>query len=655
MRSGVAVLTAIALVTGTVVTGAGPHAGDEDAKRLDIAIETAARIHGIAVLTAIAAMVVLGLRLRRRPAERAELAEWVSAWIFVALLQGTIGYIQYFSDVPPLLVGIHVAGATILWATTVALVLRTRPMRRQEVELRAPPPGGRRRRADLIATAGAVRAAAVGPGAHRQSVRYSLSTQSGAIRPQPHEGENNYMQRSSLRRVGALTFGVSMVVMAAGTVGASSAPTEPAGSAPAGSAPTGSEPAHECGYAPSDITDGALAGFAGTTPAGELTPDFFARPVCGQPRSRGPQLRARGVRRRRRSRRWPRRSPAPTASTYVKQINDVTKDGTKCTASPSAWSSSRRAPTSTTTAPPDRSSSTATASRWKSATACTRMGDNNRIDPSLTQYIPVTGTAQYPEVTPVEGTREGDGILTIGTVAAPDRHRWRSSDHPSSPASTSRSRRSTRRAACSASDVVGIAGDSGDTTTDQANQTADRMLAQNVDAIIGAASSSVTLTIIDKIAGAGVTHVLAGQHVDRAVRPTRTRACTSAPPRRTSTRATCSASSWSNDGNQTVAIIRTQRQLRHQPRRCRGRDDYQLRRRGRVRHGIRDRRSSAFDGYADEIVAADPDAIIVIGFDESSLILRSLVEKGIGLDDKHVYGCDGNIGNALGVNFDAGN
>ena len=137
---GVAVLTAIALVTGTVVTGAGPHAGDEDAKRLDIAIETAARIHGIAVLTAIAAMVVLGLRLRRRPAERAELAEWVSAWIFVALLQGAIGYIQYFSDVPPLLVGIHVAGATILWATTVALVLRTRPMRRQEVELRAPLP-----------------------------------------------------------------------------------------------------------------------------------------------------------------------------------------------------------------------------------------------------------------------------------------------------------------------------------------------------------------------------------------------------------------------------------------------------------------------------------------------------------------------------------
>ena len=64
----------------------------------------------------------------------------ISSWLFVAVLQGVVGYVQYFSDVPALLVGIHVAGATILWATTVALVLRTCPMRRQEVELRAPLP-----------------------------------------------------------------------------------------------------------------------------------------------------------------------------------------------------------------------------------------------------------------------------------------------------------------------------------------------------------------------------------------------------------------------------------------------------------------------------------------------------------------------------------
>jgi len=127
---GVALVTAVALVTGTVVTGAGPHAGDEDVQRFGVDISSAARVHSISVLTAVALMVVLAWRLRSRHAERAEIGELVSAWVFVALLQGAVGYIQYFNDVPPLLVGIHVFGATALWAVTVALVLRTLPLRR---------------------------------------------------------------------------------------------------------------------------------------------------------------------------------------------------------------------------------------------------------------------------------------------------------------------------------------------------------------------------------------------------------------------------------------------------------------------------------------------------------------------------------------------
>ena len=65
--------------------------------------------------------------------------------------------------------------------------------------------------------------------------------------------------------------------------------------------------------------------------------------------------------------------------------------------------------------------------------------------------------------------------------------------------------------------------------------------------------------------------------------------------------------------------------------------------------------ATSFDSEIDAIAAADPDAIIVIGFNESSKILRAMVEKGIGPKDKAVYGSDGNIGNALGVDFDAGN
>jgi heme a synthase len=127
---GITVLTAAALVTGTVVTGTGPHAGDEEARRFGVEIADAARVHGTTVVLAAAAMVALAWRLRWRRSERDELAEWISAWILVALLQGAIGYIQYFSEVPALLVGIHVFGATVLWAITVAMTLRTLPARR---------------------------------------------------------------------------------------------------------------------------------------------------------------------------------------------------------------------------------------------------------------------------------------------------------------------------------------------------------------------------------------------------------------------------------------------------------------------------------------------------------------------------------------------
>jgi len=116
--------TALALVTGTVVTGAGPHAGDEDVVRLDVAIPTVARIHSISVLATIAIGAALALRLQRqRSLPVAASVPLLSAWTFVALLQGAVGYVQYFNDVPELLVGVHVLGATVLWAISVALVL----------------------------------------------------------------------------------------------------------------------------------------------------------------------------------------------------------------------------------------------------------------------------------------------------------------------------------------------------------------------------------------------------------------------------------------------------------------------------------------------------------------------------------------------------
>jgi cytochrome c oxidase assembly protein subunit 15 len=120
-----ATATGVAILTGTVVTGAGPHAGDEEARRFDVSIPAAARIHGVTVMIALTVAVALAVCLARQPADRHRLQHPLSSWIFVGLLQAAIGYTQYFNDVPPLLVGLHVAGATLLWAMTVWLVLAT--------------------------------------------------------------------------------------------------------------------------------------------------------------------------------------------------------------------------------------------------------------------------------------------------------------------------------------------------------------------------------------------------------------------------------------------------------------------------------------------------------------------------------------------------
>ena len=123
----VAAGTAAAIVAGTLVTGSGPHAGDEDAPRLDLDIESVARVHGLIVIATIVTAIALALRVNARPEERIALAEAVSIWLFVGILQGAVGYIQYFNDLPELLVGAHVGGAAAITLATAHLVLRANP------------------------------------------------------------------------------------------------------------------------------------------------------------------------------------------------------------------------------------------------------------------------------------------------------------------------------------------------------------------------------------------------------------------------------------------------------------------------------------------------------------------------------------------------
>jgi cytochrome c oxidase assembly protein subunit 15 len=115
----------VTVVLGTVVTGTGPHAGDEEARRFfgtaaDIdgeALRWASRIHGVSVWVTVAAVVALAWRLRGS-ADRSRLESPLSAWMLVAVVQGSVGYAQYFSGLPVGLVIVHLAGATSLVGVT---------------------------------------------------------------------------------------------------------------------------------------------------------------------------------------------------------------------------------------------------------------------------------------------------------------------------------------------------------------------------------------------------------------------------------------------------------------------------------------------------------------------------------------------------------
>jgi cytochrome c oxidase assembly protein subunit 15 len=113
------VMGSVAIFTGTIVTGSGPHAGDEKARRFDFAITSVARIHGITVLIAIALLLFVAWKIKQQSVQ--QLFGPLEMVLVIAVLQATVGYVQYFNDIPALLVGIHVFGATVFFLSLVNL------------------------------------------------------------------------------------------------------------------------------------------------------------------------------------------------------------------------------------------------------------------------------------------------------------------------------------------------------------------------------------------------------------------------------------------------------------------------------------------------------------------------------------------------------
>lgn len=105
---------------GTVVTGSGPHSGSPIAKRLPIPLQSAAFLHADVVmfLIGLTLAALFGFHQANAP-EEVQHKGRVLLWIMAA--QAVIGYTQYFTHLPILLVEMHVIGATLIWIFAVRL------------------------------------------------------------------------------------------------------------------------------------------------------------------------------------------------------------------------------------------------------------------------------------------------------------------------------------------------------------------------------------------------------------------------------------------------------------------------------------------------------------------------------------------------------
>ncbi|MBO3745358.1 ABC transporter substrate-binding protein [Streptosporangiaceae bacterium NEAU-GS5] len=191
--------------------------------------------------------------------------------------------------------------------------------------------------------------------------------------------------------------------------------------------------------------------------------------------------------------------------------------------------------------------------------------------------------------------------------------------------------------------AVEIDTDSGDTSTNIASQSVDKLLQQKADVVVGAASSSVSLSVIDKITGAGVVQISPANTSDQLTTYNdKGLYFRTAPPDVLQGRVL--GDLIVADGNDTVGILALQ-------------DAYGT--------GLADNTEKAVTGGGGEVVAkviydpkapdfsadvakikaANPKAIALIGFDETKKIVPELVKQGLTAQKVHWYFVDGNLSN----------
>ena len=129
--------TAFAVVVlGVIVTGSGPHSGDaESESRFGFDPRTVAWLHADVVLLFIGLILAMLLAVRLTKAPR-QLFVLTLTLLAISMVQGVIGYTQYFSGLPVALVTVHVLGASLVWVTALLMpaAIRTRGLSDERVD-----------------------------------------------------------------------------------------------------------------------------------------------------------------------------------------------------------------------------------------------------------------------------------------------------------------------------------------------------------------------------------------------------------------------------------------------------------------------------------------------------------------------------------------
>ncbi len=202
--------------------------------------------------------------------------------------------------------------------------------------------------------------------------------------------------------------------------------------------------------------------------------------------------------------------------------------------------------------------------------------------------------------------------------------------------------------------ITYIEGDSGDTTTDIASQTVDSQLAQGVNAIIGAASSGVSLTVIDKITSNGVV-----QFSPANTAPILTTYPDNGLYFRNSPsdvlQGAVLAGAAIDAGFTNIAVIARQDPYGEGLAAATVKDFTAAG--GTVVGGkelLYDPAAPSFEAEVAEIKAGAPEAVVVIGFEESVKLVQEMIKQGVGPKDVQLYLVDGNLSTTAFADFPKG-